>query len=79
MASPKLPSNPSTISDLRPRANTWSPETVRLKYGNQALDAQLVEQINNDLAELASWDNYERQTSESREATKLALNRLLTK
>lgn len=74
---PKLPSNPSTISDLRLKANKWTPESVRLKYASKPLDGEVVAQIRRDLEELASWDNYERRTSETREAVKLALQRLL--
>lgn len=77
MDTPKLPSNPSTISDLRPRANKWTPESVRLKYAGKPLDGDVVTQIHRDLEELAAWDNYERRTSETREATKFALRRLL--
>lgn len=76
---PKLPSNPSTISDTRPKASTWTPETVREKYGSRKPCAQTVAQINLDLAELAAWDSFERKISESREATKAALRLLLTK
>lgn len=76
---PKLPSNPSTISDTRPKASTWTPETVAKKYGGRTLCDKTITEINLDLAELATWDNFERQTSESREATKAALRLLLTK
>lgn len=76
---PKLPSNPSTISDTRPKASTWTPETVAKKYGGRKLCDKTIAQIHLDLNELVAWDNFERQISESREATKAALRLLLTK
>lgn len=69
----KLPSNPWTISDSRLQANKWSPETVAAKYAGRHLTSELIAEIDRDLAELNSWDNYERKTSEMREATKAAL------
>ena len=68
-----LPSNPSTISDTRPQANTWTPETVASKYSGRHMNAKLVEEVNADLAELVAWDNFERKTSPVRDATKAAL------
>ena len=73
----RLPSNPNTISDTRPRANEWTPEMIERKYAGQEMSADLIDQIERDLAELAAWDNYERQTSSLREASKAALKRLL--
>jgi hypothetical protein len=68
-----LPSNPSTLSDTRLKANTWTPETVSIKYGGQPMNPNLNEEVNADLAELLAWDNFERKTSQMREATKAAL------
>lgn len=74
---PRLPSNPATISDLRPQANTWTPESVRRTYAGKPVTAEVAQQIQRDLDELAAWDNYERQTSETRESTKKALQQLI--
>lgn len=71
---PDLPTNPSLISDHRPRANTWTPDYVVQKYaGRSDIDSE----VRSDLAELARWDDYERQTTEKREATKQALRQLI--
>lgn len=75
---PRLPSNPSTISDLRPQANKWTAESVAAKYAGRPLDdANTIASIERDLAELQAWDSYERSTSESREAAKRSLRELL--
>lgn len=74
-----LPSNPSTISDTRLKANTWTPETVTSKYRDRAINEKLTEEVNADLAELVTWDNFERKTSKMREATKAALRNLIEK
>ena len=50
---------------------------IERKYAGQEMSADLIDQIERDLAELAAWDNYERQTSSLREASKAALKRLL--
>jgi len=73
----QLPSNPSTISDTRRRANTWTPQSVEKKYAGLPMTAKLLADINGDLAELSTWDNYERCISQTREATKAALRRLI--
>lgn len=78
MGSPRLPSNPMTISDGRERANTWTVETVRKRYGDRILTGQDIAQIRGDLAELKSWDDYERHTCEQREQVKGALQTLLS-
>lgn len=74
-----LPFNPSTISDTRLKANTWTPETVAIKYSDRPINEKLTEEVNADLAELVAWDNFERKTSQMREATKSALRSLIGK
>ena len=74
-----LPSNPSTISDTRLKANTWTPETVASKYSGRPINEKLTEEVNADLAELVVWDNFERKTSQMRETTKAALRKLIEK
>lgn len=77
MTGPRLPSNPSAISDLRPQANTWTVASVEAKYAGKALDSQAEAAIQRDLDELRAWDNYERSTASTREAAKQALQKLL--
>lgn len=71
-----LPSNPSTVSDTRQQANTWSAQTVSKKYAGRQRTAELIAEVNADLAELLAWDNYERQTSPMRESVKAQLRDL---
>ena len=73
---PKLPANPFTISDGRPRADQWTPGSVRSKYIGLPKDKDTLEKVHRDLAELRAWDNYSRRTAASREAAKLALKSL---
>jgi hypothetical protein len=77
MTTPRLPSNPFTISDLRPQANTWTAESVRTKFAEREMDRYAIDEIQRDLEELQRWDDYERQTAENREAAKKALRDLL--
>ncbi|MEJ6003702.1 hypothetical protein [Paucibacter soli] len=77
MSAPRLPSNPFSISDLRPQANTWTAESVEAKYAGKPMDAMATDSIQRDLDEIRAWDNYERCTSPNREAAKQALQALL--
>ncbi len=72
-----LPSNPRTIDDLRPQANTWTAEHMEARYGNRVLDGHAVKSILRDLNELRAWDAYERMTSAHREASKRVLEKYL--
>jgi hypothetical protein len=45
----RLPANPTTMSDGRPRANTWTPETVAAKYRDRDRTQGLIDEAHRDL------------------------------
>lgn len=71
---PRLPANPATISDTQPKASTWTAESVWKRYSHRTANADCARDLQIDLREVQAWDNYERSTSERREAVKAMLN-----
>ena len=72
---PKLPSNPMTITP--PVKMMLTADGVYAKFKGRLVDASLFADARAELQNLRDWDNYFRNTDPLREGAKHALRRIL--
>lgn len=73
---PKLPSNPMTITPMK-HARHFTADDVYRKYHGRLLNIELFAEVRQDLQDIRDMDNYERNTNQIREDAKRALRRIL--
>lgn len=72
---PKLPSNPMTITP--PSKMMLTADGVAAKFSGRQVDASLFADVRTELQNLRDWDTYQRATSPQRESAKRALRFIL--